>query len=143
MLAVAAAIIGLAGPVLNPRDAGEAAARGPLLIVVEDSWAAARDWQAQRGVIDALLAEAARDGRVAALLRLSAPEAPVFQAAQVIRTRLPKVVSKPAGFPTVSPARRARRSLPRSRRAAPSPCTRARARSWPLPRRCCVTAWSR
>jgi hypothetical protein len=95
MLAVAAAIIGLAGPVLNPRDAGEAAARGPLLIVVEDSWAAARDWQAQRGVIDALLAEAARDGRVAALLRLSAPEAPAFQAAQVIRTRLPGLAPEP------------------------------------------------
>ncbi|MBC7133353.1 MAG: DUF4159 domain-containing protein [Roseovarius sp.] len=94
-LAVAAAIIGLAGPVLNPRDAGEAAARGPLLIVVEDSWAAARDWDGLRGVIDGLLAEAGRDGRIAALLRLSAPEAPVFQTAQMIRTRLPGLVPEP------------------------------------------------
>lgn len=95
MLAVAAAIVGLAGPVLNPRDTGEAGPRGPLLIVVEDSWAAARDWQAQRAVIDGLLAEAARDGRTAALLRLSAPEAPVFQAAQAVRTTLPGLIPQP------------------------------------------------
>src|SRR6056297_2416693 len=43
MLAVAAVIIGLAGPVLNPRSADDAARSGPLLIVMDASWASARD----------------------------------------------------------------------------------------------------
>ncbi|MFB9148651.1 DUF4159 domain-containing protein [Roseovarius ramblicola] len=89
MLAVAAAIVGLAGPVLNPRGADNAASDAPLLIVVEDSWAAARDWPALRASIDAQLARAARDGRTAALLRLGAPERPVFRAAADLRSRLP------------------------------------------------------
>ena len=89
MLAVAAAIVGLAGPVLNPRGADEAASGAPLLIVVEDSWAAARDWPATRAAIDAQLAQAARDGRTAALMRLGAPREPVFRAAADLRSRLP------------------------------------------------------
>src|SRR6056297_2429569 len=95
MLAVAAAIVGLAGPVLNPRGADGAASDAPLLIVIEDGWAAARDWSAQRATIDGLLAEAARDGRTAALLRLSAPERPVFRAAADLRSRLPGLEPAP------------------------------------------------
>ena len=55
MLAVAALIVGLAGPVLNPQDDGEQAATGPLLIVLDGSWAAARDWPAQEDLLDAML----------------------------------------------------------------------------------------
>jgi hypothetical protein len=95
MLAVAAAIVGLAGPVLNPRDADGAARNVPLLIVVEDSWAAARDWPALRAAIDGVLSEAARDGRTAALMRLSAPERPVFRAADDLRSRLPGLMPEP------------------------------------------------
>ena len=42
MLAVAGAIVGFAGPVLNPqhREPGT----GPLLILLDGSWADARDW---------------------------------------------------------------------------------------------------
>jgi hypothetical protein len=95
MLAVAAAIVGLAGPVLNPRDAQEAATRAPLLIVIEDGWAAARDWRASRAAIDARLAQAGRDGRTVALLRLGAPEAPAFRAAADLRSRLPGIEPVP------------------------------------------------
>ena len=52
MLAVAAVIVGLAGPVLNPRADGADAPRGPLLIVQDASWASARDWPAQIGLLD-------------------------------------------------------------------------------------------
>ena len=97
MLAVAAAIVGLAGPVLNPRDADKGASSAPLLIVVEDSWAAARDWPALRTAMDSLLSEAAREGRTAALLRLSAPERPVFRAAADLRSLLPGLEPEPWG----------------------------------------------
>lgn len=95
MLAVAAVIVGLAGPVLNPRDEGEARASGPLLILMDGSWASARDWAAQTAVIDAMLSEAGRDGRPAALMQLSDPQAPVFQAADSLRARVPGLIPAP------------------------------------------------
>ncbi|WP_417726731.1 DUF4159 domain-containing protein [Roseovarius sp.] len=102
MLAVAAVIVGLAGPVLNPRGEGEARASGPLLILLDGSWASARDWAAQMGVIDTLLAEAGRDGRPAALMQLSTPEALVFQAAETLRSRLPGLVPTPWAIEAVA-----------------------------------------
>ena len=95
MLAMAAVIVGLAGPVLNPRGSDGAASDAPLLIVVEDSWAAARDWPARRAAIEGMLSEAARDGRTAALIRMSAPEPPVFRAAADLRSRLPGLEPEP------------------------------------------------
>jgi hypothetical protein len=95
MLAVAAVIVGLAGPVLNPRADGEAASRLPLLIVTDASWANARDWNAQVAVMDSLLAEAGRDGRAAAIMELNDPEAPVFRAAETWRTGLPGLTPAP------------------------------------------------
>jgi hypothetical protein len=89
MLAVAAVIVGLAGPILNPRDEGEADQSAPLLIVTDASWSSARDWPAQVAVVDGLLADAGRNGRPAAILDLSDPEAPAFQAAETVRSRLP------------------------------------------------------
>ena len=95
MLAVAAVIVGLAGPVLNPRADGEAASRLPLLIVTDASWANARDWNAQVAVMDGLLAEAGRAGRAAAILELSDPQAPVFRAAETWRSGLPGLTPAP------------------------------------------------
>ena len=95
MLAVAAVIIGLAGPILNPRSEGEAASQGPLLIVTDASWASARDWPAQVAVMDGLLADAGRAGRAAAILDLGDPEAPAFQAAGTVRSRLPGLQPSP------------------------------------------------
>ncbi|NCU20573.1 LytTR family transcriptional regulator, partial [Candidatus Falkowbacteria bacterium] len=60
MAALAAAIIGFAGPVLNPEVKTRGA--GPLLIVVDASWASARDWPRRAERIGAALAEAALAG---------------------------------------------------------------------------------
>ena len=80
-LAMAALIIGFAGPVLNP----DVTARGqaPLLIVIDGGWADARDWpNVQKMAMDELAARA-RDGQTVAVLRLTdTPSAPVFQSAQ-------------------------------------------------------------
>lgn len=80
MLAVAAAIVAFAGPVLNPqvRQPGT----GPLLILVDGGWADARDWPRRIDRASALVEDAGRVGRTVALVRLAdAPQAPVFQAA--------------------------------------------------------------
>ncbi|KIN74639.1 N-terminal double-transmembrane domain protein [Sulfitobacter guttiformis KCTC 32187] len=87
MLAVASIIIGLAGPVLNP-EAEQAEGDGPLLFVLDGSWAGATRWPQQQEAIEAQLTRASRLGRTVGFLTLTRPEAPVFQSADVWRTRL-------------------------------------------------------
>ncbi len=70
MLAIAAAIIGFAGPVLNPQEE-RVAGDGPLLIVMDGSWASARDWQARLDRAGLLLDDAGRAGREVAVVQLT------------------------------------------------------------------------
>ncbi|MBM2321690.1 MULTISPECIES: DUF4159 domain-containing protein [Marivita] len=88
MLAVAALIIGLAGPILNPQTDDITANDGPLLVVMDGSWASAASWRARTQALDGLLAQAARDDRRVALLKLSTPEPTSFQTADDLRARL-------------------------------------------------------
>lgn len=90
MLAVAAVIIGLAGPLLNPQEREDG--QGPLLVLMDASWASASDWDARRAMVEALLDEAARDGRVVAVQRLSAPEELRFAQADVWTARMAGVL---------------------------------------------------
>ena len=87
MLAVAAVIFGLAGPVLNPSNK-ETSSRDPLLIVTDASWASARNWDERIAFIERTLAEAGRDGRTVAIADLGRSEAPVFQAGDTWRNKL-------------------------------------------------------
>ncbi|MCB1340374.1 MAG: DUF4159 domain-containing protein, partial [Pseudooceanicola sp.] len=93
ILAVAAVIVGLAGPVLNPRQGEDGA--GPLLILLDASWAGATRWDGKADLVGAQLEEAGRKGRPVAVLRLSAPEAVNFQSADAWATRLPGIVPQP------------------------------------------------
>ncbi|MEX2647905.1 MAG: DUF4159 domain-containing protein [Alphaproteobacteria bacterium] len=56
-----AAIVALAHPVWEP--AVPVAGSGPLILVLDDGWAAARDWEARRAAADRVLAQAERAGR--------------------------------------------------------------------------------
>jgi hypothetical protein len=72
ILAATLVIVGLARPVLN---AGETpGGSGPLLLVMDDGWAAGPDWGARLAAAEAALAEAERAGRPVALLT-TAPSA--------------------------------------------------------------------
>ena len=64
-------IVGLAHPVLNPR--APLTGSGPLILVVDDGWAAARDWQARRQAALDLLAEAERENRQVVLITTAPP----------------------------------------------------------------------
>ena len=59
-------ILGLAQPLLNP--SARLSGSGPLMLVIDDGWAAARHWQSRQIVIDALLAQAEREGRPVVVL---------------------------------------------------------------------------
>ncbi|HRO13034.1 MAG TPA: BatA domain-containing protein, partial [Amaricoccus sp.] len=60
MLALAAAILAFAGPVLNPRPAGTG---DPLLVLLDGGWGDAPDWNRRMDRAAAALDEAARNGR--------------------------------------------------------------------------------
>jgi hypothetical protein len=107
MLAVAAAIVAFAGPVLNPqaREPGQ----GPLLILIDGSWADARDWPQRLERARALAEEAGRDGRPVAVARLTDPPvAPVFRTADAVLPALAALAPQPwapdhAGWAAVLP----------------------------------------
>jgi hypothetical protein len=67
--AVAALIVAFAGPVLNPQPARDGS--GPLLVVMDASWASARDWPARQARVATLLSEAQRAGRTVAVVTLT------------------------------------------------------------------------
>ncbi len=87
MAAIGAAIVAFAGPVLNPQTRAEGS--GPLLILMDASWADARDWPRRIERATALVDEAGRAGRTVALVRLTdAPDRPAFQAAGALSQRM-------------------------------------------------------
>ena len=99
-LALAAALIlGLSGPVMNASQPLRGS--GPLLVVVDDGWAAARDWPTRRAALSALLDQTAREDRPLALVT-TAPAAPETQTppiqlarAEDLRARIEALQPKP------------------------------------------------
>ncbi|TMV91367.1 DUF4159 domain-containing protein [Thioclava sp. BHET1] len=95
LLALAAAIIGFAGPVLNPQQAQTGT--GPLLIVSDASWASARNWPRQITRMERALNAAEQSGRRVALISLSDPpaQAAEFTDAQSLLQSLPGLAPEP------------------------------------------------
>lgn len=87
-LAIAAAIVGFAGPTRAP--IGDAAqSDNPLLIIMDGGWAEAQDWPALRDIALEELASAGRNGRSVAFLRLTdLPQPPQWQSADTLRATL-------------------------------------------------------
>ena len=67
MALAAALILALAGPRIAPRGPAVAAGEGPWLIVVDDGWAAARNWPAMRRTLEELLTRAEQANRAVAI----------------------------------------------------------------------------
>ncbi|AWU93579.1 DUF4159 domain-containing protein [Azospirillum ramasamyi] len=66
LIVAALIILALAGPLLNPRAALPGG--GPLLLVVDNGWAAGRDWPTRKRMMDELIAQAERQERPVILL---------------------------------------------------------------------------
>ena len=75
-LAIGAAIIGFAGPVLAPQNAAPPGT-GPLLVLIDGGWADAPDWTARAAHLTELLTEAQRLGRPVAVASLAEEPQPV------------------------------------------------------------------
>ncbi len=92
-------IVGLAGPVLDA--AGGLPGQGPVLLVIDDDWAAAPGWAARQQAATSVLDRAARAGRAAMLLTTARTETdqpptptPAMPAPE-LRTRLAALRPKP------------------------------------------------
>ncbi|MGB0904045.1 MAG: BatA domain-containing protein, partial [Mangrovicoccus sp.] len=95
MAAVALVILGFAGPVLNPQQSQPGT--GPLLIVLDGTWADARDWPRRMERVEAALTEAGREGRpvaLAVLTDLPTEDLP-FQSAETWLSGLPGLKPNP------------------------------------------------
>ncbi|MDW8370446.1 MAG: DUF4159 domain-containing protein [Geminicoccaceae bacterium] len=75
MALAALIVLALSGPVLQPapRLGGE----GPLLLAVDDGWAAAPGWRARLELLDGLLEQAEREGREVIVLRTAPGDGPI------------------------------------------------------------------
>ncbi|MDX1574779.1 MAG: DUF4159 domain-containing protein [Kiloniellales bacterium] len=76
LMAAACVILGLAQPLLNP--SANLTGSGPLLLVVDDGWAAARNWASRQTLLESLLSQAERQKR--SVLLLSSAAKPLDQA---------------------------------------------------------------
>lgn len=92
-------VVGLARPLLNPGS--PLSGKGPLLLVVDDGWAAARDWTARARALDMLLDHAEQENRKVALITTAphvgaAPADPQpFTDAATIRQRVKALTPEP------------------------------------------------
>ncbi|MEM7243286.1 MAG: BatA domain-containing protein, partial [Pseudomonadota bacterium] len=88
LAAIAALIIGFAGPILNPDD--RVSGRGPLVVALDASWASAQDWQRRTAKVAEIIAQAEQDDRPVALIQFSdAPKGALqFGAAGVARDKI-------------------------------------------------------
>ncbi len=64
-------ILALARPLIHPR--GKLGAKGPVLLLVDNGWAAAEDWEARLSLLLGIASEAGREGRSVLLLPTANP----------------------------------------------------------------------
>lgn len=108
LAAAALIVLGLAGPRLG--DGGRLpGTQGPLLLVVDNGFAAAPDWPARQAAAAALLDRAEREGRSAVLLPTAATLTPVPplapMPAALLRPRLAALLPSPWGTDRAAAAR--------------------------------------
>src|SRR5207244_7346503 len=73
MAVAALVILAFAHPLLNPHT--RLGSIGPILLIVDDGWAAARDWPDRQAALTELLAEAEREERQVVLVTTAPPVA--------------------------------------------------------------------
>lgn len=91
LLAVAALILGFAGPVLNPDPPQAGEGSGPLLILTDGDWPEARDWSSRSERTSRALADASTAGRPVSIVSLTdlQPGPLVFAAPDTLAAALP------------------------------------------------------
>ncbi|HUV33181.1 MAG TPA: BatA domain-containing protein, partial [Devosiaceae bacterium] len=97
VLALAAVIIGFAGPVLNPSTRLGPAGDGPVLILMDQGWASAPDWALRKAAALAAVVEAEQAGRPVIFWQAASGAVPGALPAQAVRAVLE--AARPAPWP--------------------------------------------
>ncbi|MBC7951142.1 MAG: DUF4159 domain-containing protein [Rhodospirillaceae bacterium] len=112
-------ILGAAHPLINP-SAPLAGKTGPLVLVIDDGWASARDWTARRNALDDILRRAERAERPVMVLPTAPPtdgsrlEASTMMPASQARALVQALMPKPWA-PDRAAAMEAVKAIPRDR----------------------------
>ncbi|MGE5515303.1 MAG: DUF4159 domain-containing protein [Bacteroidota bacterium] len=119
LILVLLVIVAAAHPLLDPARP-LAAADGPLVLVVDDGWAAARDWNDRRAYADDVLSRAERAGRPVVVVPTAPPAdgGPIQASAMMSATQARPLVAAlaPKPWPTDrAAARQAVQTIPRDR----------------------------
>ncbi|MHA1527598.1 MAG: BatA domain-containing protein, partial [Alphaproteobacteria bacterium] len=85
VLALAAVIVGFAGPVLNPSTRLGPARSGPVLILMDQGWASAPDWSARKAAALAAIDEAVQARRPVILWQAAGGAVPPVLPARAAR----------------------------------------------------------
>ncbi len=85
LLFAAILILGLARPVLNPDV--ETSGTGPMVLIIDDSWAAGQDWTIRMEAAERALQRAARDDRPAILVTTAPTDAATPPASELLPAR--------------------------------------------------------
>ena len=80
LLLAIAVILGISDPILNA--AKDLRGTGPILLVIDDGWAAARNWPGRQAALGGLLDQAARENRPVAIVT-TAPRAETVQPVEI------------------------------------------------------------
>ncbi|WP_456620436.1 DUF4159 domain-containing protein [Bradyrhizobium sp. P5_C12] len=95
LLAAALVIFAAAGPIWNPQT-GLASSKAPLMIMFDDGWSAASNWDIRIRAADELIANAENDRRAIALVPLSEPNRDItLMPAGAARVALRQLTPKP------------------------------------------------
>ena len=74
MLVAGLLILAMAGPVWRPQQSAMPSMQGPLLLMIDDGWTSAKNWEQRQATAQALVELAAEQSRPVALLGFSRPD---------------------------------------------------------------------
>lgn len=96
LVIAALVILVAAGPILNPREEVASSARTPLVVLIDNGAAAARDWSQRVQLAQGLISGASREGRAVAVSGLADTAAPIALGAPAeVEEKLRAMVLRP------------------------------------------------
>ncbi len=105
LLAAALIILALADPVLNPNRREALTGTGPVVIIVDNTWAAATHWAERRRMVERLIAEAESNSRAVVIVPTAiSGQAPRLRIETPKASRSTAAALQPLPFPPVREA---------------------------------------
>ncbi len=120
VLVAAGVIAALAGPVIKPQSAANTAITQPLVVVVDNSWAAASRWARRQSFAEHLASAAEESGQTLYLIATAKPAIPLSPLTpEDFRQRFASLAPEPFAAGRAAAAKQIEKELPAQRGKAP------------------------